>query len=509
MSMLNIVNYFGIKMVAWKICLLMVCLACSIGTSVGAGSYITSPSNTTSAVGATTRILCSVDIDISGGDEVYWHFQPSNPEDDTITIGPYTNRNPTGYPRLSIMNGYPEDSVYNLLISETVKADEGTYYCLIVNEGTTQMATAELAVNERSISPSGDPATCSVTASLPDMSPFTENEMVTLECVIDDGGVPLPVLQIIRITSSGFNQVIPSSTVIEDNGRTTETATFKLSYEDHEASYRCKAMHPAVDDEFSCDYTTSTLNPIQVMYSPVVSISPNELFIYDDDSDETVILECNVIANPPTNSSVEWTYKRNIITPATEDKTTSKLTLDGIRKSYIGQNITCTASNTIGSRSASIVIQEEDRLLPFETYILLIIIACGGLLLFFLTCICIICCCERDSGDDEEKNANYHVNESRQTSMRQQGSNEDDLIDGYDDFSGGSEANLVRDESHKSRVSQKSRASQRSGISEYTDNRSSVRSNDYNDVNTIDNQAYSPDIENGNIDDVEFNTPLY
>ncbi|XP_033111945.1 kin of IRRE-like protein 1 [Anneissia japonica] len=471
-----------------EILIFMLSLAYFIHTSAG-GSFVVDPSDAASARGATTRFLCTVSI--GDDEEVYWHFEPSGSNSgDVATIGPFTNRNPTAFPQYRI-TGDSSNGIYNLEISDTKITDKGKYSCLIVKGSMTMMKEAELTmVRDNTDRPSG-PATCNNGNLTKDNN---EGDVVNISCTIT-GGVPLAILQIVRIRETSSHEVVSSSTSIAGDA-VTETAIFTMSSVDHNARFQCIVLHPDKTEigSFSCDF--SPIN-IQVTFAPVVSIYPSELLIDGNDDNKVITLTCDVNANPQEDS-VTWDYQTKI---STAEVNGAELKFTGVRESYIGETITCNARNSIGSRNDSITIKESDNLLPFDTYILFIIIAGGCLLFFLFVCLIIVCCCQKDDDASDDKNLRYQVNDSRPTSMRQQEmTNNDEIIDGFDsdNFSGGSEANLVRDESKKSRASARSTGTDRA------DNRSSVRSNDYiNDVNTFENSAYSPDEDELN------DTPLY
>ena len=357
----------------------------------GTPFFMSSLANTKAARGYEVRLYCQV-IN-KGMSELYWNCVSSEGGD--VTIGPDKNTN-SALNRYVIDDSAAEIGHYNLIISRVRASDNGTCACLVRNEEENIFIRTEalLTVEDEASTPSAiDCYTEKVQSLVHDSkTTFLENETVTLTC-ISSGGVPLAYLQWEIVRNEGEPEVMHSSTRIIEN-TITAIANYTLTRFDNGAHFRCIQDHVLFPQSVPCNPPRGVIQPISVLYPPVLRFEPESIRISEEAT--LVTITCEYEAEPNlllTGPTIEFAPRtRGEVLNYTYTLADQQNSMHiYVSKNDVGKKLTCSASNQIGESHIELIFEEEITTQESQLPILILTIVGGALLLIVLAA-CIVCC---------------------------------------------------------------------------------------------------------------------
>ncbi|XP_071962175.1 cell adhesion molecule 2-like isoform X2 [Antedon mediterranea] len=235
--------------------------------------------------------------------------------------------------------------VVKLRISSVERSDRGSYSCEIrtTNDDLVEKsAEGMLTVLEI---PGDNWPSCQSTAA--SKSSHVEGESVELECISEETN-PLPTLNW-DIDADVKDSQIRNST---DNGFFSLHYSFITQQSDNGKTFKCllqTALDTGVNRE--CFY-----GPISVQYAPNVTIITQDYY-----TGKEMVLICNAQANP-NPATFSWSFSKALDdTQHKIENNNQILRLHHLNPEHDNLKIECTATNTVGSRSAQFTVIFKDE----------------------------------------------------------------------------------------------------------------------------------------------------
>ncbi|XP_077977024.1 cell adhesion molecule 3-like [Glandiceps talaboti] len=326
-------------------------MAASIPSGVAEPRYVTAPSTSTTDVLIGQDIVLNCQVADYEDLNLFWTVEL---DDDKFPIGPFSNMNPTAYPRYAII-GDSAVGEYNLRVSSSVFSDAGNYTCALFNSqsNVVLIETVELVVSSPH-PPVNDGPTCGST--LPTSA--KEGDTASIRCT-STGGRPQARLQWKRgNTRIRGNSTLFEEPVANEGYNAINIYEWPLTNKDDGVSYDCLETHDALSASRKC-----SIGPFNVQHKPVVRITPNRYEI-DIKKVQNITFRCSAKANPDVTEPYVWTFNNTEIElnqdgfSFSNDSLQSRLTVYDVTEQHRGLRIYCSAKNTIGVGNSSGVIVE-------------------------------------------------------------------------------------------------------------------------------------------------------
>ena len=355
--------------------------------SVNIPTFSNSVSDIQAARGYDARIYCQ--INNKGDNDLYWNCISKTVD---VTIGPNENTN-SALKRYVIDDSAADLGYYNLIIDKVSSTDNGTCSCIIIdkNQGTQLRSEGLLIVEDEAILPSTlDCASEKLHSLVQSNTTFLENEQVRLTCT-SNGGVPLSHLQweIVR-PGSKEPEIIYSYVNLNENS-ITATVNYTVSRFDNGAHFKCIQNHVLFPNAAECIPPNGAIEPIVVLYAPVLRFEPETVKASDESGPLTVT--CKYEAEPSDLRSGPTIQFIPQIPGETLNFTYTNGQKDSVKiylhRSDVGKKLTCTASNQIGKSDIELVVQEDFSSSEVPVLVLSIV---GAILFVIVIAGCIVFC---------------------------------------------------------------------------------------------------------------------
>ncbi|XP_033118871.1 cell adhesion molecule 4-like [Anneissia japonica] len=273
--------------------------------------------------GESVTVKCFLEGDLSEGISISWwkSDRQISAENGIVIKDPRLTANLAEIPDTNKI-------MYWLVISSSVRQDEGNYYCRISHPYEKQSEFAHVTILQK---PSSEYPQC-----LKSRKSYIAGSDVKLTCISE---VVLPPVEL-RWSRRPTSLTIPPMHVSKEmrDNIAYKHLQFTARKEDNEQTFVCEQHTEVMSDTLNC-----TISDLNIQYNPEVKIRHTNAIYAGSNS----ILFCQSVANPPV-ATFRWTFQP-MLEPYEYETEGQVLRLLKLAVTRNGTHVTCTATNRVGS----------------------------------------------------------------------------------------------------------------------------------------------------------------